>query len=97
MGMVEVTHNDLTSAPEGSMSYSLQVEGPPIQLLTLNILMDPVEASGHCMQPCTHDLQNQLVTLGRGLFLPETLSKTLLYFYYHFKFSAASMDHSHYP
>ena len=46
MGMVEVRHSDLMSAPEVYMSYSLQVEGPPIQLLTLRILIDPVEASG---------------------------------------------------
>ena len=46
MGMVEVTHSDLTSAPEGPMSYSLQVEGSPIHLLTLGFLIDLVEASG---------------------------------------------------
>ena len=67
MGMAEVTQRELISAPDWSMSYSLQMEGSPIQLLILGINMDPVEASGLCAQ-CTHDLQYHLVTLGEDRF-----------------------------
>ena len=64
MGKVEITHIGLIPAPEGSMIYILEVEGSSIELLTLRILIDPVEASGLCTS--THiDLQNQLIT-GEG-------------------------------
>ena len=50
MRVVEVTHVELKSTTEGSMSDSLQMKSPSHLAPQSEDLMDPVEASGLCMQ-----------------------------------------------
>ena len=49
MRMVEVTHIELRSTTEGSVSDSLQMKSPSSLAPQIEDLMDPVEASGVCM------------------------------------------------
>ena len=49
MRMVEVTHIELKSTTEGSVSDSLQMKSPSSLAPQSEDLMDPVEASGVCV------------------------------------------------